>query len=284
MNQKILFTDLDGTLLNDEKKISPVLHATLQKIQKNGHVIVLSSGRPLGGILPVKKMLQLDDHNLYISSNNGSQVLDCSRNQCIMEKRVPLEDIRHILQIAEETDTYCQTYTDTQIVSPKEGAELSLYTRHIHMPYLCTDDIMGALTKEPFKLLAIDVTSHAHLEAFQKALYPWAEGRISTLFSAPQYLELFSSRSGKGNALRELCQHLDIPIENAMAAGDMDNDITMLEAAGTGVAMANATEGVKAIADIITEADNNHDGLVPVLLNFFEIEQSVFDTLMLPLL
>ena len=56
-----------------------------------------------------------------------------------------------------------------------------------------------------------------------------------------------------------------------MAAGDMDNDISMLEAAGTGVAMANATDGVKAIADIITAADNNHDGLVPVLQDFFEI-------------
>ena len=271
MEKKIFFTDLDGTLLNDEKHVSPTLHSCLQKIQQAGHVIVLSSGRPMGGILPVKEILQLDDHGLYISANNGSQILDCDTNSYIMENRISFADMHHIFQVARETNTYCHTYSDTHIISPKEGPELALYTKHIHMPYICTEDIEKELEKEPFKLIAIDTDSHAHLEAFEKALYPWAADRIATLFSNPLYLELFPITAGKGNALKELCARLHISIDNAMAAGDMDNDISMLEAAGTGVAMANATDGVKAIADIITASDNNHDGLVPVLQDFFEI-------------
>lgn len=271
MEKKILFTDLDGTLLNDEKQVSPVLHDTLQKMQQMGHIIVLSSGRPLGGILPVKKILQLNHKGLYISANNGSQVLDCSTNTCIMEKRLPYEDVQHIFQVAKETDTYCHTYTDTHIITPKDGPELEMYTKHIHLPYICTNHIREELDKEPFKMLAIDPTSHAHLETFQMALYPWAEKRITTLFSNPFYLELFPFHSGKGNALRALCDMLHISTENALAAGDMDNDISMLEAAGTGVAMANATAGVKAIADLITTDDNNHDGLVPILRDFFQV-------------
>lgn len=269
MEKKIFFTDLDGTLLNDEKTVTPALHAVLQKMQKTGHVIVLSFGRPMGGILPVKDMLKLDNPGLYISANNGSQILDCSTGKYIIEKRIPFVDMEHILSIAKETNTYCHTYSATHIISPKDGPELALYTKHIHMPYICTDDLQSALTEEPFKLIAIDANSHEHLEAFQKALYPWAETHIATLFSNPLYLELFPITAGKGNALKELCLLLNIPLSNAMAAGDMDNDISMIEAAGMGVAMANATGSVKAVADVVTEDDNNHDGLLPVLQSFF---------------
>lgn len=269
--KKIFFTDLDGTLLNDEKQVSPALHNVLRKMQEMGHIIVLSSGRPLSAILPVKDMLQLDNEGLYISANNGSQILDCSTDICIMESRISYEDMQYIFKIAQETDTYCHTYTDTHIITPKDGPELALYTKHIHMPYICTDNIFRELEKEPFKILAIHATSHEHLETFKRALYPWAENRIATLFSNPLYLELFPATAGKGNALRELCSRLHIPLENSLAAGDMDNDISMLEAAGTGVAMANATEGVKSIADIVTQTDNNHDGLLPILKDFFHV-------------
>jgi len=271
MEKKIFFTDLDGTLLDDKKQISPALHTCLKKMQQSGHVIVLSSGRPLGGILPVKEMLQLDNHGLYISANNGSQILDCSTNTYLIEKRVPFSDMQHIFQVAKDTNTYCHTYSDTHIITTKEGPELALYTKHIHMPYICTNDVLHYLDKEPFKVIAINATSHEALEAFKKHLYPWAADHVATIYSNPLYLEMFPLHAGKGTALRELCEHLQIPIANAMAAGDMDNDIPMLEAAGQGVAMANASEKVKSVADIITTADNNHDGLIPLLHDFFDI-------------
>ena len=85
------------------------------------------------------------------------------------------------------------------------------------------------------------------------------------MYSNANYLELFSKEAGKGAALLRLCEHLNIPRENSMAAGDAENDISMIEAAGLGIAMLNADEEVKKAADVVTGADNNHDGLVPFL-------------------
>lgn len=271
MQTKILFTDLDGTLLNDNKKVSPALFEALQQLQKMGHVLVLSSGRPLNSILEVKEMLKLQNRGLYISAYNGGLVYDCSTEKSVIEKRVSFTDVSYILDVAKHTHTYCQTYTATHIVTEKESKELECYLKTIHLPVICTPHMIDTLSEEPFKLLAIDVTDHAHLEQFKEALLPWANGRITTLFSSPMYLELFPASAGKGQALAELCQHLQIPLTNAMAAGDMENDISMLEVAGYSVAMQNAAPRVKEIADLTSEYDNNHDGLLPYIKEFFTL-------------
>ncbi|MDD3205154.1 MAG: Cof-type HAD-IIB family hydrolase [Lachnospiraceae bacterium] len=269
MQRKILFTDLDGTLLNDEKQVSPALLQVLKQLQQLGHILVLSSGRPLDSIIEVKETLGLENQNLFISAYNGGLVIDCMTEKPLIEKRVSMEDVSHILEIAESSHTYCHSYTATHIVTAREGEELARYRTHIHLPYICNPDILSVLTEAPFKLLAIDLNDHAHLEVFREALYPWADGRIATLFSNPNYLELFPITSGKGFALKELCEKLDIPLANSMAAGDMDNDISMIEAAGYGIAMQNATSHIKEIADRITKKDNNHDGLLPFIQDFF---------------
>ena len=79
------------------------------------------------------------------------------------------------------------------------------------------------------------------------------------------YLEIFPSDAGKGNALVRLCEILGVPLENSLAAGDEENDLSMIRAAGTGIAMCNGSKVVKDIADVITSEDNDHDGLIPFL-------------------
>lgn len=271
MQTKILFTDLDGTLLNDNKNVSPALFEALQQLQNMGHILVLSSGRPLNSILQVKEMLKLQNQGLYICAYNGGLVYDCSTKKSVIEKRVSLTDVSYILDMAKRTNTYCHTYTSTHIVTEKESEELNFYLRTIHLPVICTPHMLDALSENPFKLLAVDLTDHAHLEQFKTALAPWSNGRITTLFSNPMYLELFPATAGKGQALTELCQHLQIPLTNAMAAGDMENDISMLEVAGYSVAMQNAAPLVKKSAAVISKDDNNHDGLLPYIKDFFTL-------------
>ena len=84
-------------------------------------------------------------------------------------------------------------------------------------------------------------------------------------------IELNSIHASKGNALCTLCKKLGISMENVLAIGDNENDISMLQAAGTAVAMANATPEVKACADFITQQDNDHDGLSEAILQLFEM-------------
>ena len=91
---------------------------------------------------------------------------------------------------------------------------------------------------------------------------------MNLLYSNDRYLEIFPAASGKGSAVRILCEYLHLPLGNALAAGDEANDISMIRVAGTGIAMQNAKDEVKAAADIVTARDNNHDGLAAVLMEY----------------
>jgi hypothetical protein len=119
---------------------------------------------------------------------------------------------------------------------------------------------------EPAKLIAIDLKDHSKLEKLRIEIEKKYNDKLTVLFSTPYYLEIFNINSGKGNAVIKLCHILNIPIENSLAAGDQENDISMLKAAGTGIAMINGTEEVKKIADVITKKDNDNDGLVEFIL------------------
>lgn len=110
-------------------------------------------------------------------------------------------------------------------------------------------------------MLAIHLSDHAKLTAFCDSIADWAVDKIQYIFSNDYYLELFDKDAGKGNAIRFVCDYFHIPLADSYAAGDADNDISMLEAAGCGIAMANAAPAVKKAADVITLNDNDNDGL-----------------------
>ena len=86
------------------------------------------------------------------------------------------------------------------------------------------------------------------------------------MYSSPYYLEIFPKEAGKGSAVKKLAEILGVPIGNTYAAGDEENDISMLEAAGVGVAMLNAKDAVKKVCDIVTKEDNDNDGLADIIL------------------
>ncbi|MDD2969447.1 MAG: Cof-type HAD-IIB family hydrolase [Lachnospiraceae bacterium] len=268
---KILFTDLDGTLLNDKKTISDSLKKALINLLKSGNKLVLSSGRPYDSIAAVKEHLGLPDENVYISAYNGSYVVDCTTKEVLVEKRVAIEDILHISEEAGQMGLHCHTYTDTHIVSRSETPELQFYRQTIRLPLILSSDWENTLTKAPFKALAVHLHDHTKLVALIERLKNWADGKIMMVFSNPCYLEFLPADSGKGEALKAVCEHLSIPINHCMAAGDAENDLTMIEAAGTGIAMANAEPELKEAADFVTYHSNNEDGLLPFIISFFEL-------------
>ncbi len=114
-------------------------------------------------------------------------------------------------------------------------------------------------------MLAISLHDHDKLEAFRSSISGWAENKIRTIYSNDMYLELFDWNAGKGSAVRFLCDYFHVPASDSYAAGDADNDISMLMAAGTGIAMQNAADSVKQKADVITGLDNHHDGLADTM-------------------
>ena len=266
--RKILFTDLDGTLLNNESRVVGKMRQALSDMCKAGHVLVLSSGRPLDSILEVMREAGLDFPGMYVIANNGTLVYDCDNKKPLLELRVAYEDVVGIWKLAKESGIHVQTYTSTHIVSAEDDKEIQYYRSKIHMPLLVTGNPLEVLDTEPYKMLCIDLDDHDRIAAFQTKLHEQFGERLQTVFSNPYYLEIFVREAGKGNGLEFVCDYLNVPVENSIAAGDAQNDISMLEAAGLSVAMCNGDEDIKAMADVVTKRDNHECGLADVVYEY----------------
>ncbi len=266
---KLLFADIDGTLILPDQTLSPSVTAMLTKMADAGHGLILSSGRPLGSILRVYDYIlqQTNSHfsHAFIIANNGAQVYDCE-NQCnILETRLPLDLVDDLQKLADAYHVHIQTYTETHIIAAADDAETKSYLKRIILPVKISEKLTDALDLPPYKMLALSLKGSDYLMPFREALMREYSEKVSTVFSGSGYLEIIRKGADKGNALRHVAGHLQIPIENTYSAGDSENDIPMLLAAGHGYAMANADISVKAQAPFVTAAPFDRDGICEVI-------------------
>lgn len=262
---KLLFTDLDGTLLNNSSLVSDGTKAFLDEFLAAGNKLILSSGRPTDSVLEVKDNAGLDQPGILLSCYNGAQIYDCDSRSTIMAKRMPLSYVSYLQEQAARHHLHIQTYQENAVVSPADDEEIRFYRRKIHVPLVVSPVLTDALADGPYKMLAADLYDHKRLESFRLGISGWAEGKIQTIYSNDKYLELFRQDAGKGNALRFVCRYFGVSLSDAYASGDAENDISMLQAAGCGIAMRNAPDQVKQAADIVTQYDNDQDGLAETM-------------------
>lgn len=268
---KILFTDLDGTLLNSQKNISQNARTNILQMLQAGHKLVLASGRPLYSILERKEQLGLPDHGVYITAFNGALLYDCEAHQILSEQRVPIDTTQELFNLAKKQNLHIQTYMNDTLVSIADDEELAYYTQFVPSEVIISADVASLLTEAPFKLLAIDLNEPEtkRLAAFRQEIKDSELGNIvDSAFSHDTYLEFYNKNAGKGIGVINLCKLLDIPLANSVAAGDAENDLSMIESAGVGICMQNGTSFVKERADYVTTCDNDHDGIVEIIETF----------------
>lgn len=269
MNTKIFFADLDGTLLNKQKQITPLTYQTLKEWTDKGHKLVLCSGRALDSVIHVRETLGLGDFsNMYLIGYNGGEIYDCTSKTLLNRVALSYEAAKKCFEIAKKLDIHIQTFSDTHIITEKEDEELIYYKKAVHTPAIFTDDFMSYLDKEPCKCLAIFLNNKELMKDFSEEIKKELGDEVNVMTSTPNFIEMFPISSGKGFSVKWLCNHLNIPLENALAAGDEMNDLSMIETAGVGIAMSNGRDFIKEIADVVTESDHNDDGLVPVLKQY----------------
>ncbi len=265
---KILFTDLDGTLLDSKKQISSYTREVLHAWADAGHKLVLCSGRDINSVTDVKNDLALDLPGMYLIGYNGGQIYDCQKKKTIYKTALTIPQTLHILHMAAQAGVHVHTYSDTHILASRDNEEMHYYRRVIKTPVLFSPDMETLVRTEPCKCLAIELKDAQKLENFRLSLVPWAEeNKISMIYSNPYYLEFFPAASGKGAAVLKLCELLGIHPYFSVAAGDAQNDLSMIEAAGMGIAMCNGSEDVKMAATTVTACDNDHDGLAQALVD-----------------
>jgi len=272
-DMKILFTDLDGTLLDDDKNVSAEDIKSINEMIRMGHRFVIATGRPIYSAKVVARELGLYRDGVYLAASNGGVIFDCTTEEIISSESLDMDVVDKIFTAAGAEGLHVHTYTDTHVVSLHETYELVTYCSRIKMPYKLLDAIPEDLPARPPKLIVVSVKegSRKILEDFERRHAGEVDGRAKSVFSNDFLLEYIPPEASKGNALRKLCRLLDIPTANAVAAGDEANDIPMLEAAGIGVVMQNGSDAAKSCADYITKRTNNESAISEVIEKFILI-------------
>ena len=269
MDRKILFLDLDGTLLNSSREVSPGNRAALEKALSLGHKVVINTGRPLHSAIIQNDRLGFHQEGCYVVSFNGGMIYDAYREKLIYSQCLPLDTAKAILSLCGGMDIHVQTYDrEDVLVEPRWDDDLiKKYCARILMHYRVLPSFDRDLTQAPPKILAVSEENRPALETLQREL-PERFGDVDCFFSAKHLLEIVPKGVHKGSALVRLCGLLDISVANSVAAGDEENDITMLRAAGVGCAMQNAVQTVKAAADYVTQHNNDQDGIAEIVEKF----------------
>ena len=262
----IIALDLDGTLTNSEKIITPRTFDALMKAQREGVRLVLASGRPTFGIAALANQLQLADYGGYVLSYNGGRIIDWCEKTVIFSQVVDQKLVPILYDFAEKAQLPIVTYLPEAILASKnEGEYLAEEARINGMPVVVAQNfveeamqISGGSTKflipgEPELLIQLESEMKAALSE-----------QMEVFRSAPFFLELPPKGIDKAQSLQRLLTHLGLERESLMAFGDGFNDLSMIQVAGQGVAMANAVEEVKSIADFVTTS-NEEDGIAHAL-------------------
>lgn len=265
---KIIFTDLDGTLLNKNHQVSPKNKNSIRQALQQGHKIVIASGRPLASVKLLARELELDGKGCFAIASNGAVLYDCEREQILRQNTIPRQCLLPMFRSAHQDNLHIHTYTATHVICEEDRPEIHWYEKEIRVPALIVDDVRKYVTFDPVKILVLNLENKQRLIDFQQKMLPYTADKMETLFSSNFILEYFPLGASKGNSVKELCQLLKLPLESSIAVGDAENDISMIEAAHIGCCMKNGFDNVKQRADYVTKADNNHDGFAEILETF----------------
>ena len=260
---KLIALDLDGTLNNDRKEITPKTRCALMEAQQNGVRLALASARPSPGLFKERDLLQMQRFGGILMSYNGGRITDAASNQVLFETAMDLQQAKAVLRQLEHLPVTPILDDGTRFfVTDTQGYKVAYECQNNQMTCEQVDNLADFLCFSPVKILMSVLPEQ--LKDVQKQISASIPQELSVVQTAAFYLEIIPRSIHKGQGIRNICRVLGIQSSEVMAFGDAENDIPMLREAGIGVAMGNAADTVKAVADYITRS-NNEDGISAAL-------------------
>lgn len=262
--------DMDGTLLDSAKQITSRTLDMISIAESRGKIVCLGTGRC---IPELQEYIPQIPGLRYIIGESGVFVRDLLTDTDIFSSPLPVETAIELLRRVQETgiDVMPHIHCDRSIVQLDHVPRMAEFNMAVYQPLyerICTmvEDIYSFFLSAPFapnkiNLYCKTIRQRDFLEDLLSDLnvkFKHVEGLS---------LECMPVNASKGDGLKRLCTHLSIPVERSIAVGDADNDLEMLSAAGLAIAMGNANDHVKALADVIV-ADNDHDGCAEAICNY----------------
>ena len=245
MKYKLLVLDVDGTLLNDEREISKRTLAALLKVQQMGVRIVLASGRPTYGLMPLAKTLELGNYGGFVLSYNGCQIIKAQNGEILFERRINPEMLPYLEKKARKNGFAIFTYHDDTLITDSPDNEYIKNEALLNnLKIIKEDEFSTAIDFAPCKCMLVSDKEKALIgleQHWEKRL----AGTLDAFRSEPYFLEGVPC---------------GVTREEVIAVGDGVCDVTMLQLAGMGVAMGHSQDSVKVCADYVT-ASNEEDGV-----------------------
>lgn len=260
MKYKLLVLDVDGTLLNEKKEITPRTQAALLKVQQMGVHIVLASGRPTNGVMPLAEALELHHYGGFVLSYNGGQIFNAQTGELLFEKRIDPQQLPYLEKKAKKNDFAIFTYHKNQLITDKPGNRRVCDEAALNgMEVVGVGNFAEAVDFAPCKCMLASDDEEA-LVGLENHWKKRLDGVLDVFRSEPYFLEVVPPAIDKGNTLGILLSKLSILPEEVVAVGDGVCDVSMLQLAGLGIAMGNAQDSVKACADVTT-LSNDKEGV-----------------------
>ena len=265
-NYKILVLDLDGTLTNKKKVITSKTKETLKLAMQKGVIVVLASGRPTYGIVPLAEEIELAKFGGYILSFNGGTIINWATKEVIFEKLLDRKMISPSYDMANKHGVDIISYINKDIITEGENNKYIDYEAFLNkMPVRKVDSFTDEITGSVNKCLIVgDENILVNVETIMKDAYG---DEMNVYRSEPFFLELVPHGIDKAASLSLLLEKLSLSKDDMIACGDGYNDLSMIQFAGLGVAMSNANDTVKEAANYIT-LSNEEDGVAHVIEKF----------------
>lgn len=264
---RLVALDMDGTLLHDDKTLSPRTVGVLERLAGMGVRVVPATGRGLDGLRDtVLKAVPIR----HAICSNGATIQDAATGQVLYSQPIPREEALRTLAHYREHRLFFYLHTDRGSVRPEGWRETGLAERYPHLRFeTCTvPDLAAWLRGSDATVLKMGAFAYDG-DTFRTVLREGSPSPALRLMrTGDRNIEINSALASKGNALKTLCAMLGLPVSSALAVGDNQNDLEMLSIAGVSAAMGNAEDDVKAAADFVT-GTNNEDGAAAFLEEYF---------------
>lgn len=270
MAYKLLAFDMDGTILTSDKKMTPATIAKLDELEKRGIYVTVSTGRGLAELSDYRKDFQAIRYGILIS---GGIVYDFTNKKSLSVHPVAEDLIFELIDAGIEENAMIHLLTlENSIASEKDidrmpEVHMGIYQDMFKRICQRCEDFKVYVRNNPGKVLKVNLY-HLTQESRDRTVERMKNSGLNLVFAEGTSLEASPTNISKGSGLVELCDFLDIDVKDCVAIGDGFNDMEILKTAGVAVAMGNARDEVKKIADFVTD-DNDHDGVLTAIEKIF---------------
>ena len=270
MKYKLLALDMDGTLLNSEKKISPKTAKAISELSKTGVHVVLSTGRGLTEISDYKNELKFMHYGILVS---GGLIYDFKKSQAVISHPLSEDLLMKLIDAGLEEKVMIhilsvdKSMMNRDDIAHIEDFHMEIYTDLYERITVDCKDFKKYVRENPGKIIKFNMY-HRNTESRERNLEKFKNSPLTFSYAEETALEASPKGITKASGLHELCDFLKVDISETVAVGDAPNDLEILQAAGVAAVMGNAADEIKKFADFITD-DNDHDGVIKVIEKFF---------------